>query len=145
MNSTSSGAHAAFRRSWIKAAHMAFMRLLPIHLHLLLATVAVVVFHEAVLHAKLVHTFGDLHIVAAVFGDLGHLTLLPPFERIEAVGSLAHAERGRGDGIELDAMAERLFEIDEKVEAVKLVTVSVAGRNVAYSGSASVGLSGGGP
>jgi hypothetical protein len=96
-------------------------RLPPVHLDLLLAAIAVMVFNVSVLHPEFVDAFGHFDIVAAVLSDLGYLALLPPFESIETIGGLPCAKSGGSDGIELNAVAEGFFEINEKVKAVKLV------------------------
>ena len=94
---------------------------LPVHFDLLLAAVAVVVFHEAVLDAVFVDAFGDFDVVAAVFGDEFHLALLPPADGVETVGSFSLTKAGGGDGFELQAVPEGFFEVDEQIEAVELV------------------------
>ena len=45
------------------------------------------------------HELGDLHVVAAVFGDLEELAFFEPSEGLESLGGFFHAEAGVGSAI----------------------------------------------
>src|SRR5437660_11515127 len=80
--------------------------LTPLDRHAALLLEAVVEKELLVPDAVLVHELRAFHVEAAVFGDFEQLALAPPADRIEAVAGLADAERGRGERVEAEAMAE---------------------------------------
>ena len=88
----------------------------PVDLDAELFTEAVVVKHAAVLRAELMDHLGDLHVVAAVLGDLHQLALLEPLQSLQAVGGFLRAERGGGDRVELEAVREDSLQIHHQVE-----------------------------
>ena len=65
------------------------MRLIgaPVDLDAELFTEAVIIKYAAVLRTELMNHFGDLHVVAAVLGNLHQLALLEPFQSLQAVAA----------------------------------------------------------
>ncbi|HMO65998.1 MAG TPA: acyl-CoA dehydrogenase family protein, partial [Verrucomicrobiota bacterium] len=58
------------------------------------------------LPAELMHQPRELHVVAAVLGDLRQPAFAEPPDRLQAVGRLLRAEGGRGHGVERRPEAE---------------------------------------
>src|SRR6478736_1230498 len=94
---------------------------LPIDRDRLLALIAVEVFHMTVFNTIFMETLGDLDIVAAVFSDLGHLSLLPPADGIETVGDFSRTEGSGGERFEFEAMPDPFFNIEQNIEAPDLL------------------------
>jgi hypothetical protein len=95
----------------------------------LFAAGAIGVFDVTVLDSVFVDEAGDFDVVGAVFGDFeerffvsGGLVFLPPLDGLEAFGGFTFVgtERGLGDGIELDAVAEDIFDGHHDIEVMSL-------------------------
>jgi hypothetical protein len=50
--------------------------------------------------SEFVDEAGDLHIVAAILGDLMELAFIEPADGLQSLGGFFHAKRGGGDGIQ---------------------------------------------
>ena len=94
------------------------MRLIgtPVDLDAELFTEAIVVKYAAVLRTELMNHFGDLHVIAAVLGNLHQLALLEPFQSLQAVGGFLRAESGGCDRVEFKAVREDFLQIHHQVE-----------------------------
>jgi len=72
------------------------------------------------MRAVFVDEFGDLHVVAAILGDLRELAFLEPADRLQTFRRFFHAERRGRDRVEREAMVQRVLQFDEHVERRQL-------------------------
>src|SRR3989338_1069923 len=70
----------------------------------------------AVLLAVLVHLLGELHVVEAVLRDEVEAALLEPFQRVQPAARLALPQRGLGDAVQAEPVAEVLHDLLHDVE-----------------------------
>src|ERR1019366_2053906 len=87
--------------------------LLPLYRDRHLLSEAVMVMKLVVLNAEFVHQAGDLHIVAAIFGDIEQLAFLKPLNGLQALGGLFHADRRGGDGVEGKPVLQLVLQLDQ--------------------------------
>jgi hypothetical protein len=73
-----------------------------------------------VMRAVFVDELRDLHVVAAIFRDLREFAFFEPFDRLQTFRRFFHAE-GRGrDGIQRQAMIQRVLQFHEHVQRRQL-------------------------
>ena len=72
----------------------------PFYFNPLLTTEFVGVEELAMLEAMFVNELGNLDVEAAIFGDFHDSLFAPPFDRVDSVGCLAHAEGRLSDIIQ---------------------------------------------
>ena len=96
---------------------------LPINWHGEFFTKTINIMKLAIEGAVFVDQARELHVIAAIFGDVEQLTFAEPLNGLEAFGGFLDAERGGGDGLEGEAMLEAILKFDEHVEGGHLAQV----------------------
>jgi hypothetical protein len=96
---------------------------LPTDAHVEFVAEAVGVEDLFVLCAVFMHEPGDLHVIAAVFGDFEHPSLAEPLDGLHSFGCLFDTECGAGNRIEGETMLQFVLQIDQHVECGNLAHV----------------------
>ena len=75
----------------------------------------------AMFGAVLVHELGHFDVETTILSDFHHALFAPPFDRVDPVAGLSHAEGRMSDVIQPKLIAGRLFDLQQQVQASKLV------------------------
>src|ERR1700722_545037 len=93
----------------------------PFYFHSLLTAKFIGIEKLPMLDAMLVNEFGNFYVEATVFGDFHDAAFAPPFDGIDSVGCLAHAEGRLSNVVQSKLVACRLFDFDQQVQGSQLM------------------------
>ena len=93
----------------------------PFYFDPLLTAEFIAIENLAPFDAMFVKEFGHFHIETTIFRDFHDALFAPPFDRVDSVACLGHAEGRLRDVIQFKLVPRRLLDLQKQVQASQLM------------------------